>query len=154
MSTLISPKEVIDTAFNGSPVIESFEIPESIILAAEQKFIKPVLGNLFPNLQSGSHSSLLSEYIKPALAYYVKLLLIPTMSVQTGMMGVVRWKGDNFAPADNKYISALSKSTRSQANTLMQRAVDHIESNPAAYPEYDPAENVLNRISICSSIVL
>lgn len=154
METLITKQEIVNIAFHGNLPLDDSAVGEATIIAAQHKFIKPVVNGLYPQLLENQYPVLLDDFIKPALAYYVKLLVIPTLSANVGSLGIVRWKGDNFTPANQKYVSALRKNTRSEATALMRRAVEHIESTPAAYPEYDPSQNILKTTNISSNIVL
>lgn len=154
METLITPQEVIDLAFPGNFTLNTKSIGETTILSAQQKFIRPVLGDLYDRVESGGLPELLDEYIKPPLAHYVKLLLLPVLSASVGSIGIVQPKGSTFTAADAKNLSALRKQARSEAMGLMLRAVQHIEDNPELYPEYNISDNILNRTSITSQIVL
>lgn len=70
--TLITPSEVIAAAFRPSDFVREASVSRSDILAAEQKFIAPVLGGVYKALQEGLYPDLLSEYIEMPLALYVK----------------------------------------------------------------------------------
>lgn len=154
MKTLISPRETLELAFPSSPGMSADSITEPIVISAQQKFISPALGALYARVEAGETPELLNNYIKPALAYYVKLLVLPVVAASVGQLGIVTHKSDSFAPAAPAVVAALKKRTRSEAAALMRCAIRHIESNPALYPEYDPRENVTRRVSISSDIVL
>ncbi len=154
MNLLITPAEVCSLAFASSPGVRPDAITEPTILSAQEKFIRPVLGPLYESVENGRAAQLLNDYIKPALAYYVKLLILPSIAVSAGSLGLIQQKGGNFTPATAENIAPLRRRTRSEATALIRRAVNHIEASPTLYPEYDPAQNILNRISINSQIVL
>lgn len=154
MKRIITAAEVIKWAFASSPEIREQDICATTILLAEEKFIKPVVGGLWPRMVEGGTVALLNEYIKPALAQYVKLLLLSQLAASVGSLGVVQYKSGTFSPANEKQLKLLRSQARSNANSLMRRAVEHIENNMELYPEYEPAQNILNRRSIVSEIVL
>ena len=154
METLISPVEVVAAAFPGSLDPEGSFVPVSSIVAAQQKFLKPAINGLYERLEQGAYGELLEEYVKPALAHYVRYLLLPTISAQVGTTGVVQPRSVSFGAASDRAVDAVRRRTRSDAAALMQRLVEHIEALPADYPEYDPAQNVLNRVSTAAGIVL
>jgi hypothetical protein len=74
--SLLTANEVIRIAFN--PPIDSALIPDEIIQVAETKYIipaltKPIYDDL--SVHPGIYATLISDYIKPYLAYCVKYLL-------------------------------------------------------------------------------
>lgn len=153
MNILITPAEVAALAF-GSPPATDGHISESSIISAQHKFIKPVLNGLYDKLLQGEYAALLDEYIKPALAHYVRFLVLPAIATQVGTIGVIQGRGPGFMAADAQTVRRLRRRARADANALMRRAVEHVESLRSDYPEYDPAKNVLNRVSISSDIIL
>ncbi len=150
----MTPAEVAAAAFPGSLDPEGSFVPVGSIVAAQQKFLKPALNGLYDRLEQGAYSELLEEYVKPALAHYVRYLLLPTIAAQVGTTGVVQPRSSSFGAASDKAVEAIRRRTRSDATALMQRLIEHIETLAADYPEYDPAKNVLNRVSTASGIVL
>jgi hypothetical protein len=156
MKTLITPAQVARTAFTGPDLITGEAVPEATILAAEQKYVRPVLGPaLCDALLRGDHPDFLADYILPPLALYVKALMLPALAVQAGAAGVVEVNSKNLARAGGAKLRASVRRLRSDALALMRRAADHLESaSPGTYPYYDPAANVLNRCSMEGGIVL
>jgi hypothetical protein len=155
MELLITPAQVAEMAFRAPDFIPSDAISEATILAAQQKFIRPVLGDaLFDALRGGSHAQLLAEYILPPLALYVKMLMLPSLAVQVGGAGIVEANPKNHARASDAKIRAATRRLRSDARALVRRAVEHIEASPASYPQYDPALNILNRYAMDGGVFL
>ncbi len=155
MDLLITPAQVAETAFRAPDFITPDAVPEATILAAQQKFVRPVLGvALCDALCRGEYSSLLADYIALPLALYTKMLMLPRLAVQAGAAGVVEAHGANLARAGEVRLNAAIRRLRGDAAALMRRAVEHIESVPDAYPEYDSRENILNRCSIEGGVVL
>lgn len=152
--TLITPSQVIQTAFRPSDFIREQSVSTSDILSAEQKYISPVLGELYPALQSGSYPTLLSDYILPALALYVKAVILPRLWMQNSDGGVVQIKTDTLQSASVEQLNKLISTTLGQAAALMRRAVQHIESSAELYPEYDSRHNILNRCTIAGGIII
>ncbi|MDR2886336.1 MAG: hypothetical protein LBU95_06115, partial [Rikenellaceae bacterium] len=110
------------------------------IVSAQQKFIRPALGPLYDSLLDGLFPDLTDSYIKPALALYVKWLLLPSLAVRSGPMGVVRHTTANAQPADPKAIAAARRRVKADATALMCCAVEHIAANPVLYSGFEPAE--------------
>ena len=156
MELLITPAQVAAAAFRAPDFISEEAVPEATILAAQQKFILPVLGDaLFDALCRGAHPELLTEYIAPPLALYVKMLMLPGLAVQAGGAGIVEANPKNHLRARDAKLYGVVRRLRADALALMRRAVEHIESSaPGTYPGYDPAENILNRCSTDGGVVL
>jgi hypothetical protein len=154
MKTLISPGQVSELAFRAPDFITADAVPTATILAAQHKFIRPVLGGLYGALCRGEYPEFLAEYIATPLALYVKLLMLPSLAVQAGVAGVVEIEAENLVRASEARLRGAMHSLRSDATTLMHRAVEHIEADPVSYPEYDPRRNVLNRVSMDGGVVL
>ncbi len=144
-----------ETAFCAPDFIAPDAVPEATIVAAQQKYVKPVLGEaLYERLLEGGYPSLLADYLSAPLALYVKMMILPALAVQTGAGGVVEVHSANFARAGEEKLRAAVRRLRRDASALMRRAVEHIEASSEAYPEYDPRENILNRCSIEGGVVL
>lgn len=153
MNTIITPAEVATLAFGADPTFDTALICESTIAVAEEKFIRPVLGKLFEGVASGKYPHLSEEYIKPCLAVYVKLLMLPQMAVKTGNSGLTQFSNGLLDPPSAQAVRDLRQSLRHDADILMHRAVNHIEGNLGDFPEYDPQENVLNYVSVKGDIL-
>lgn len=153
MELLITPQEVVETAFAGTYGVTAGRIGSTTIISAQQKFIKPVLGDLYPAIEQGSYPEL-AEKVKAALAAYVKLLMIPQLAVSMGNGGITEVKSANFSSTTSDKIKALCDSARTEACALMKVLVEHIEDNASLYPEYDPNDNILNKVSVCAGIIL
>lgn len=151
---LITATEVVKLAFGGSQRVRTEEISDAIIISAQQKFITPVIGDLFEAICNGRYSDLLENYIKEPLALYIKYLLIPNFTTQVGMVGVVQHFGEGYKGADTKSLRRLLKSVKSDAQILLDTAIELIEANPTDYPEYEKQNNVRNRVKIGGQIVL
>lgn len=154
MKLLITPAQVAETAFRTPDFINPDAVPETTILAAQHKFIRPVLGPLCDRMCDGAYADFLKEYIVPPLALYVKMLMLPSLSVQAGAGGVVEAVPANAVKVGDARLRSAVRRLRSDASALMRRAVEHIEAAPAAFPEYDAHQNILKRCSLDGQIVL
>lgn len=139
MAIIISPEKAAALAFEPCERFSTIEIPEATILSAEQKFLAPALGPLYGQLAEGLHPELLDEYLAPPLALWAKWLLLPTLAVQSGAMGVVQMRSDTFTPAAPLALSRARQRVKADARALMRRAIGHIEAHPERYPAYAPA---------------
>lgn len=155
MKLLITPAEIAEMAFGGVENVASGALGEGTIASAQNRYVKPVLGaGLYAALEQGRYPELLDEWIKPALAQFVKFTVLPSLSAQIGTLGVVMYEGVGFTPADKEAVKLLLRRVRTDAESLLAAAVDHIESVPAKYPEYVENENVKNRVSMIGGVML
>ncbi len=130
----MTPPEVARSAFGGENSVRMEIITAAAIASAQQK--------------------LLEGFVKAALAQWVKFLILPAMSAQTGVLGVVQYDGQGFYGAGDKALSRLLRRTRGDARALTDSLVRHIESRPDEYPEYRSVENITNNVSIAGGVVL
>ena len=129
MKILIEPQRVISLAYAHGEYLPANSISQSDIITAQSRYILPVVGDaLSQRLTDGDYPSLMSEYIAPALAEYVRYVA-----------NVEQY------PAD--------RTTLKKAQELLLRLSDHLESNAESYPEYNPTCNVLKRCSINGGFV-
>ena len=133
---LITPDEVI--AIAGSDEMKASLIKESKIIAAEYKYIKPVFGDLYPVLSEKRYRGFVDKYIKPALAYYVRYMIIPDMSVILNNGGLALINPQYMTPATDHQRDLLQQTALSDAVALLQIAVDYVETHREEFPEYRP----------------
>ncbi len=87
---LITQQEVIDAAFLEREQISPNSIRPLRIEIAEEKYIRPRFGDvLFEEFATGYHADFVNQYIKPALAHFVRSAIIDELSMQVGDNGVV-----------------------------------------------------------------
>lgn len=159
MKTLISPAEVPALVFGTSTTLRAEDIPLQTILAAERRYLQPVVGKtLYEELTAPSPSQTLTlfteEYLKMPLALYVVSLLLPTIATQVGAAGVVRISGGSFEAVNERTLQRLRRRLRTDADTLLDRATSHLAANPNLFPSYNPQENIRERISVKGGVVL
>lgn len=155
---LITPEQVVELAFGCGcdKHLVVADIGEATIVAAESKFVVPVFGaDMVEQMRSGSYTELVDCYLRPALALYVKYLVLPTLAVKVGAAGVVSYTGEGFEPSDEQAVKQLLRRTKADADALIDRAVAVVEAAPAgAYPLYHAGHNIRHRVNISSGIVL
>lgn len=154
MELLITPARVAEEAFRAPDFITPGGVPGATILAAQQKFIRPVFGALYDRMLAGGYAGFVEEYIVPPLALYVKMLMLPSLAVQAGAAGVVEVNSRNLARAGDTRLRYAVRRLQSDAAALIDRAVAHVEADPDAFPEYDPRTNVRRRCSTAGNVVM
>lgn len=152
---LLTPGEVIRLAFAGGDYVPETEVGPALIATAQYKFIRPVLGApLIARMAQGAYPELLEGFVAPALALYVRLLMLPSMAAHAGAHGVTSLRTATCLPADGQALSRLRRQTRSDAAALLRRAVERIEAGAQDYPEYDARANVLHRCTMAGDLIL
>lgn len=84
----------------------------------------------------------------------MKAAVLPSLMQRVGAAGVVRYGGETFEAASDAAVVAWSRRVRRDAATLLDAARRQMAADPAAYPEYDLAEDVHCRTSIAGGVVL
>ena len=89
MKSLITPAQVVATAFGDSEYIAPEVIVEADIAAACHHYITPIIGpTLLEALLDGRYPALLDNYVAPALAFAVRCSIQPSLNVRTCEQGL------------------------------------------------------------------
>lgn len=162
MKPLISPAEVIRLAFGSNYSLHERDIPESTILAAQYRLLRPMVGRtLYSRLVSEEEATAtapsitaLAERLRTPLALYVVALLLPSLAARVGSLGVVRLEGEGFESADEATVARLCSRLRHDADALLDEATDYLLDNPTLYPDYNPHADIRRHISLSGGILL
>lgn len=114
MQLLATPQQVIDLAFAANEKITPVSIKETKIDAAQEKYIRPVLGKLYDALLDGKYPELLDNYVRPALAYYVRYSVIPDLALKLNDKGAQTYFSEYANTATDKQRSEM----RQQRKTM------------------------------------
>lgn len=143
---IITPTEVIAIAFSDGEYISAEAITASDIVAATERWIRPIVGQaLLDEVAKGRYAELKEEYIIPAMAVCTRLLVQPRLNVQTSQLGLSSPASNHHKAADGKARAELQRALRQRAQSLRERLSDHLEQHAAEYKEYNTKENILNR---------
>lgn len=153
MKTLVTPSEVIAIAFGATNTLEESAVPQHAILAAQECFLLPVLGEELHNSLSQSQveptlATFAEEYLKEPLALFVAARLLPTLAVKVGTAGVVRLAGSSFESVEPQTLHRASLRLAADANTLLDRATRYLEEHPELFEGYNPHNNIRQRASL------
>lgn len=127
---LMSPTEVVDYGFATGEYVAEGAITQNHILAAQQRYMSPVLGEkLTQAVASGTYESLREEFIAPTLGTLARieanLAAYPPTTVE-----------------------------RQRAKLFLRTLSDYLNANAELFAEYDPHENVLNRCELVGGFLL
>jgi hypothetical protein len=131
MNNIITPQEVVDIAFPANSNMKAESINEYVIHSTEIKYIRTALGEaLYSKLGELPE---LCEILKPALAFFVKCELIPSLAINMSNGGLALSNPQYMSAATDKQRTLLYESELSKAYTLLDEALQQIEGK---YPEY------------------
>lgn len=151
---MITPEQVLELAFAANEKITPVSIKQTKIDAAQEKYIRPVLGRLYDALLDGKYPELLDEYIRPALAYYVRYSVIPDLALKLNDKGAQTYYSEYANTATDKQRAEMRQQARDDANALLDKAVRHIAENRSRYPEYEPRTDIRKKITSNGGIIL
>ena len=89
---LITAAEVLETAFPSNEYVPEGMIVPARIETAQLGFLRPVFGKLYDKLGEEPYAAFCRTYIKPALAYYVRYLMVDEQCAASGAAGVRQYK--------------------------------------------------------------
>ena len=98
MALLITPAEVLETAFPATEQFRDDLIRPTMIEVAQLQYLQPVFGALFDALEEERYSDFVSTYIKPPLAYYIRCMVIDELTASVGTLGILQEKSDYVGP--------------------------------------------------------
>ena len=151
---LITAAEVLETAFPSNEYVPEGMIVPARIETAQLGFLRPVFGKLYDKLGEEPYAAFCRTYIKPALAYYVRYLMVDEQCAAIGAAGVRQNKSAYKEAVPDSRLHRLRRQARNDADTLLDKAIDYVENNPAMFPEYDPKENIRRRVLIKGGFIL
>ncbi len=134
---LITVQEVIDLAFIGEENIKTDRILDSVIRSAQEKYLKETFCGLYGKFLEGEYADFVSDYIKPPLAFYVRYLAEPNMSIQMSNMGAFLPQNDFSKAATDRQRDTLRQSSLMIAEPLIDAALGYIRSHNDDFPEFE-----------------
>ncbi len=154
MATLITPSEVARLAFPSEMQPAHGAIQVGDIKVAEEFCLLPVIGQpLYERLLEGDYRELLTEYILEPLALWVRSHIQPRIDLHSSPLGTMAPKCDHGSSADASQCRALQRSLRCEARQMLLRLTRHLNDEVQNYPEYDPNQNIFNRIAVYGGFV-
>ena len=151
---MITAEEVVELAFGGDAHLDRAKISEGVIIAAQNKFIRPVLGVVYDLAHTAPSAAFVNEWVKLPLALYIKWLLLPELIVEVGASGVVVRSCEDYVSASSQQLRVMMQRLRSEAEALLDRAVEELEKNASLYTAYSAKDNVRCRTRIVGGVVI
>ena len=154
MKLLINSEEVLSAAFSPVERMSAGVVSDAVIEAAQLRYIKPVFGALYDRFVDGEYADFVSDYLRDALAYYVKADMAVGMTVQFGGGGMFRPKNDFATSATADDAENVRRVAKRTADMLLDRAVMVVEADTEAFPEYVKSHNIRRRITLRGGVVI
>lgn len=156
----ITQVRVIELSFSNA-TNETALIKDSIIEAAQLRWIKPMLGDdLWDLLETewdengnatglSANNLILFNKLENPLAFFVKHELIPDMSINTTAAGLQVINTEYSSPATDKQRGEIQNTALTHAKTLLDEITRWIEktANLANYPTYSTSTQSSQSIS-------
>lgn len=154
MANLMTAAEVITLAFTRD--VEDNKIPDQLIAAAQDKHIRPILGDDFYDAVVAdliTYADLITQ-IKPTLANYIRYWALPKIRVETGSVGMGRIQGQNRQPASQDDMEDLRQDALEVARMNGEILRRYLETNEALFPLYFRGSNPQEQIKIAGGIII
>ena len=135
MRNLITAQEVIDLAFAENSNMMAESISDTSIRIAEIKYIRPAFGAMYP-LLADKYADFTNDYVKPALAYFVKCEIVSSIAIDMSNSGVAVANPQYQSAATDKQRQRLYDSEMSKAKTLLDFALEYIATHSEAFPDF------------------
>lgn len=155
MKTLVTPLQVLKTAFTDGETLPPETIAAADIAAAEERWIVPAVGRkLYEKLLDGAHADFCAGFLVAPIAFFTRTLIQPRLDIRTDRSGTAAPKSSYLQPADDTALRQLHRRLLQEARTLLRRATAHLRAHPADFPDYDPRNDPTARCSIESGLIL
>ena len=135
MANLITAQEVVELAFAENSNMREESISDTSIRIAEIKYIKPVFGNMYSMLGT-TYEDFTNEYIKPALAYFVKCEIVSSIAIDMSNSGIAVANPQYQSAASDKQRQRLYDSEMSKAKVLLDDALAYISTHAEDFPDF------------------
>ena len=154
MRTIIDSSQVVALAFSEAEHLSNQVASSADIAVATERYIAPILGQkLTDALIEGKYSDFVEEYVAPALAFAVRLIVQPAINLRIGDSGLVAPRGEAMEPPQAEAVRGLQRSLRVRTRQLLKRMSAFVEQNRGQFVEYEPMCNIFHRCTIDGGVV-
>ena len=146
LNNLVTASEVVAQAFTNQATDLAL-ISDSIIDIAELAHLKPELGlDMYEEIKTQNHNStlttanntLLTDFIKPALCWYVRFEVMNEIQYNTTSAGLVVNVSDFSSPVNQEQFNQMKQDTYRKAKVMLDDMIAYITHNDQVnkYPLY------------------
>jgi hypothetical protein len=127
---LMTVAEVITAAYTRN--VDTNQLKTSDIEMAQFEYIRPVLTeNLYDLVVAApttTYSTLVTTYIKPCLAYFVKYLTFESFYTEVSDRGINHLTGDNIQTVSSQARSDAKAEVLHKAQILEEKLLDYVQA--------------------------
>lgn len=153
MNRFITAEDVIGMAFSRKLNVN--KIPDSFIETAQYKYIRPILGeDLYEAVEADPTSATyatLMTYIKPALAWWIKYLVLPEIYVEIADTGVKTITNQNAQNVSDQRLIEIRENSRIVAEDKIKQLTEYLEDSDLT--DYYGGSNPDNTITVAGGII-
>lgn len=136
-------------AFSDGEYVSPEVVLDSDIASAAHRYIIPIVGEkLYEEMLEGSHPTLVSDFVAPALAMAVRTMIQPALNVRTGQAGLHIPSSARADTSTKGVTNALHKSLRLRRSALLRRLSDHLRDSASHFASYDAGSDIMQRCRI------
>lgn len=136
-------------AFSDGEYVSPEVVLDSDIASAAHRYILPIVGEkLYEEMLEGSHPTLVSDFVAPALAMAVRTMIQPALNVRTGQAGLHIPSSARADTSTKGVTNALHKSLRLRRSALLRRLSDHLRDSASQFASYDAGSDIMQRCRI------
>lgn len=150
---LISKPEIVSIAFNRA--ISDTKFSDSLIMAAELRYIKPILGkDLYDAIvlaPSDAQYITLLALIKQSLAHWVKYMALPEIYVIISDTGAHKVNASNAQQIDDQRFIELRDQVSDIAKVHSYAITEYL--NKSTFSNYYSGKNPQNTVEISGGII-
>jgi len=143
ITKMVTAQEVVNIAVENAKNYKVSQVNESYILAIQYDFIRSVLGlklynEILSQIESDSVSDandvLLTNYIKPCIAFFVKEKLILEGVLFMTNLGTQKRESENSNAITPQEIALKTKAAKDAAESFRKQLGDYLIENSVDYP--------------------
>jgi len=127
---LISKTEILTIAFHDRKV-QDYKISDTLIDAIEYEYIRGYLGKeLYADVilnTANKYDFLITNYIKPVIAYFVKENVMRAMYVEPTQRGINQLDSDHATTISKGVLTDTINDINKIANILLKKLTDYLE---------------------------
>lgn len=164
MAKLISATEIIEIAFVQQE-IDTALIKDTYIEVSQEEHIRPILTqDLYDeivtqkaaNTLSTANSTLLNDYIQPALAFFVATDITTQIAIRVTKSGLMINSSETSDAASRSERMDITTRFREQGQTMLDKMVRFIEhvDNSSDYPLYQNGSSEIISTTLKGGIIL
>lgn len=152
--SIISPTEVINTAFADGGYLPPEAISKADIAAATDRWVRPVVGQaLLEAVAEGRYGELKNNYLLPAVAFYTRYLVQPRLNSATSGLGLTVANGSSRKAADKSAREELQRALKISARAALRHLSDYLDEQAEQFAEYDAKKNILHHCCLDGGFV-